>query len=72
MPKIELATLLDLVGGLDDSDQPGSASERFRNYLQANVDQAHDLREYTEDALAAAGDQFNKALQDLVNHLEHR
>jgi hypothetical protein len=69
MPKIELTTLLDLVGGLDDSDQPGSASERFRNYLQANVDQAHDLREYTEDALAAAGDQFNKALQDLVNHL---
>jgi hypothetical protein len=69
MPKVELITLLELVGTLDDSDQPGSASERFRKYLQGNVQQAGDLRDYIEDALAESGDQFNKALQDLINHL---
>ncbi len=69
MPKIELHTLLDLVGGLNDSDQPGSASARFRTYLQENVQQASDLRDYIEDALDASGAQFNKALQDLINHL---
>ena len=69
MPKIELNTLLDLVGGLNDSDQPGSASARFRTYLQENVQQASDLRDYIEDALDSSGAQFNKALQDLINHL---
>lgn len=69
MPKIELHTLLGLVGGLNDSDQPGSASARFRTYLQQNVQQASDLRDYIEDALDASGAQFNKALQDLINHL---
>jgi len=69
MPKIELNTLLNLVGGLNDSDQPGSASARFRTYLQENVQQASDLRDYIEDALDSSGAQFNKALQDLINHL---
>ena len=30
MPPIELETLLGLVGTLDDSSDPGSASDRFR------------------------------------------
>jgi hypothetical protein len=69
MSKIDLYTLLNLVGGLSDSDEPGSASERFRKYLHDNVKQAQDLREYVEIALTESGDQFNKSLQDLINHL---
>ena len=69
MSKIDLYTLLDLVGDLSDSDQPGSASDRFRKYLTTNVEQAQDLREYVEIALTESGDQFNKSLQDLINHL---
>lgn len=69
MPKIELQTLLGLVGELNDSNEHGSASARFRKYLQENIQQADDVRAYVSDALAQSGDQFNKALQDLINHV---
>lgn len=69
MPPIELYTLLELVGTLDDSADPGSASARFRKYLRENVQQVGDVRAYVNDALAQAGDQFSKALQDLINHI---
>lgn len=69
MPQIELYTLLGLVGTLDDSTDPGSASTRFRKYLRENVQQVGEVRAYVNDALAQAGDQFNKALQDLINHI---
>jgi len=69
MPQIELYTLLELVGTLDDSTDPGSASARFRKYLRENVQQVGEVRAYVNDALARAGDQFNKALQDLINHI---
>ena len=69
MPPIELNTLLELVGALDDSTDPSSASGRFRHYLQGNVQQVGDVRAYVNDALAQQGDQSNKALQDLINHV---
>lgn len=69
MPQIELYTLLELVGALDDSTDPGSASTRFRKYLRENVQLAGEVRAYVNDALARTGDQFNKALQDLINHI---
>lgn len=69
MSAIDLETLLKLVGQLDDSADPNSASARFRAYLQENVRSAGDLRAYVEAALSASGDQYNKALQDLVNHV---
>ena len=69
MPQIELDTLLGLVGTLDDSTDPGSASARFRKYLQENVRQIGDVRAYVNNALEQSGDQFNKALQDLTNHI---
>ncbi len=69
MPAIELDTLLELVGSLNDSTEPGSASERFRKYLRENVNHARDVRAYIERALSQPGDQYNKALQDLINHL---
>ena len=71
MPKIDLTLnkLLNLVGELDDSDLPGSGSENLRNHLLSDVNQAMILREYIEEALTESGDQFNKALQDLINRL---
>lgn len=69
MPQIDLLTLLELIGELHDSAEPGNASERFRNYLRGNVQRAEDVRAYASDALAQSGDQFSKALQDLINHI---
>jgi hypothetical protein len=69
MPQIDLLTLLELVGDLHDSTEPGSASERFRKYLRENIRQVEDVRAYASDALAQSGDQFGKALQDLINHI---
>ena len=69
MPKIDLITLLELVGHLNDDSASGSASARFRNYLQNNVQYAEDVRAYVSDSLSQSGEQFNKALQDIINHL---
>ena len=69
MSSIDLDTLLMLVGQLDDSGDPHSASARFRDYLRENVHSVSDLRSYVEDALSTSGDQYNKALQDLINHV---
>lgn len=69
MAVVDLTTLLELVGNLNDSNEKGSASDRFRNYLRANVTQWAEVREYIEEALRHSGDQYNKALQDLINHL---
>lgn len=69
MAAIDLNTLLELVGNLNDSNDPGSASERFRKYLRANVINSADVRQYIEVALQHTGEQYNKALQDLINHL---
>jgi hypothetical protein len=68
MSAIELETLLKLVGSLDDSSDPNSASARFRVYLQENVHSAGDLRAYVDAALSSSGEQYNKVLQDLINH----
>jgi hypothetical protein len=66
---IDLETLLKLVGPLDDSGGPNSASARFRTYIQENIREVGDLRAYVEAAVSSSGDQYNKALQDLVNHM---
>ncbi len=69
MPQITLYTLLELVGTLNDTTAPGSANERFRKYLQSNLQHVNDVRSYINDALGQSGEQFNKALQDLINHI---
>lgn len=69
MPTIELDTLLELVGSLNDSNEPESNSDRFRKYLRENLTASGDVRSYIERALSQTGDQYNKALQDLVNHV---
>ncbi|MGB1251231.1 MAG: hypothetical protein ACPG8W_11490 [Candidatus Promineifilaceae bacterium] len=70
MSQIDLHTLLDLVGTLKDSSKNNdSASERFRSFLNRNINRADDIRPYITASLENSGDQFNKALQDLLNHL---
>jgi len=71
MNAIDLQTLLNLVGRLDDSSDAGSASIRFRDYIRNNVGSASELRTYVDAALSSAGEQYNKALQDLINHVGH-
>jgi len=68
MNAIDLKTLLNLVGPLDDSSDPNSASARFRGYLRENVLAVSDLRAYVEAALSTSGEPYNKTLQDLINH----
>jgi hypothetical protein len=69
MAEIDLKTLLSLVGSLSDSTDVGSASHRFRDYLSTNVETSAVVDDYIRTALENSGDQFNKALQDLINHL---
>ena len=69
MASIDLNTLLELVGTLNDTVEKGGASERFRNYLRSNIIHSVDAKAYIEAALTRSGDQYNKALQDLINHL---
>ena len=69
MPPIDLNTLLDLVGQLNDDPGKDSASVRFRSYLERNILTVDDVRAYVGSTLTQSGDQFNKALQDLINHI---
>ncbi len=66
---ISLKQVLDLVGQLDDSRGEDSPRERFRSFLKENVNEVGQIRDYVRDCLATSGDQYNRALQDLVNHI---
>jgi hypothetical protein len=64
---ISIAEILSLVGPLDDSPGENNARERFRAFLAKNVVEVGELRDHIEECLRTSGDQYNKALQDLVN-----
>ncbi len=64
---IPLIDVLKLVGTLDDTPGEDTARSRFRNYLQANVSKPGVLRDYIESCCGNSGDQYNRALQDLIN-----
>jgi len=64
-----LSEILDLVGKLDDAPETDCPRERFRKYLTKTVQSVSDLREYIEACLRKPDDQYNRALQDLVNRL---
>ena len=66
---VELKQLLKLVGTLEDSEDPNSSSARFRGYLEDSVSEVADLRGYVDTCLTEKGDQYNYALQDLINHI---
>lgn len=66
---ITLGQILNLVGKLDDSNGDGTPRERFRDYLSANVQELGQVRNYIDFCLVEKGGQYNRALQDLINHL---
>ncbi|MGI6209281.1 MAG: hypothetical protein ACOYEW_13855 [Anaerolineae bacterium] len=68
--QIGLNDILALVGRLDDSPGEETPRERFRRFIQANVRSVGQLRDYTEECLRNPGEQYNRALQDLVNYLD--
>jgi hypothetical protein len=64
-----LRNILALVGNLDDAPGDHSARERFRVFLKENVTEVGQVRDYIEECLRTSGDQYSRALQDLINHL---
>lgn len=68
MQALSLQQILGLVGQLDDSGDESSARGRFRRFLNDELESVGQVRDYIEECLRTPGDQFNKALQDLVNH----
>ena len=66
---ITLDEMLDLSGKLDDSPGEDTPRERFRRYLSKNLVDTGQIRDYVEECLRNTGDQYNRALQDLVNYI---
>jgi hypothetical protein len=66
---ISLRQILNLVGKLTDLSGIETPRERFRAFLRDNVQEVGQIRDYIEECLRLTGDQYNRALQDLVNHL---
>src|SRR6266700_6055540 len=66
---LTLNQILELVGKLDDTEGGETPRERFRHFLQQNVLEIGQIQDYVEECLRSSGDQYNRALQDLVNHL---
>lgn len=64
-----LNEILNVIGKLDDNEGNDTARERFRRFLQQKVCDVRQIQEYVEECLRNSGDQYYRALQDLVNHL---
>jgi hypothetical protein len=68
---IALGQILALVGKLDDGQGEDTPRERFRRFLRENVLDVGNIRDYIGECLRTSGDQYSRALQDLVNYLGH-
>ena len=66
---LTLNEMLDFVGKLDDTEGNETPRERFRRFLQQKVCEVGQIKVYVEEFLKNSGDQYNRALQDLVNHI---
>ena len=66
-----LTQILSLVGKLDDTPGDDCPRERFRRNFLKTIDEVGEVRDHIEESLRNKGDQYNRALQDLVNHLGH-
>ncbi|TMS41014.1 MAG: EVE domain-containing protein [Methanobacterium sp.] len=64
-----LKETLELIGKLDDSTGENSPRARFHNYLKTYITEVGQLRDYIEESIRKTDNQYNKAFQDLVNHL---
>jgi len=66
---IALDQILGLVGKLDDSPGDETPRERFRHFLRENLLDVGQVRDYLEECLRKKDDQYNRAMQDIINHL---
>ena len=66
---LPLNQILALVGKLDDAEGEEAPRARFRSFLQQNMREVGQIQDYIRECLRSSGDQYNRALQDLVNHL---
>jgi len=66
---VNLGEILDLVGPLDDSVGNETPRERFRRFISKSLTEVGQIRDCVEECLRKTGDQYNRALQDLVNHI---
>jgi len=57
------------LGKLDDSPGEDNPRERFRSFLKKDIKEVGQIRDYIYECLRNSGPQYNRALQDLVNHL---
>ncbi len=67
--QLSLQSMLNLVGKLDDTPGEETARERLRQHIKEHIQDLGLLRDYVEECLRNSEPQFNRALQDLVNHL---
>ena len=66
---ITLQDLLELAGILDDTVGDDVPRERFRRHIEKSVTNIGQVRDYIQTCLQNSGSQYNRALQDLVNHV---
>ena len=66
-----LTQILGLVGKLDDTPGEETPRERFRKFLKDNISEVGQIRDYIEECLRNTGEQYNRALQDLVDYIGH-
>jgi hypothetical protein len=64
---ITLSEILELIGRLDDTPGEDTGRQRFRRYLGKNLLAPGQVRDYIEECLRNTGEQYSRALQDLVN-----
>lgn len=67
LPPIE--DVLAQVGRLDDSPGDDTGRTRFRRYLEENVTEPGQLRDYIDQCLDRSEERYARALQDLVTQL---
>jgi hypothetical protein len=63
-----LEQILGLVGTLDDAPGDDTPRERFRAFLRESLGSIGAVRDFMEACLRNKGPQYDRALQDLVNH----
>src|SRR5215203_6608871 len=68
----QLSQILALAGSLDDSPGSHTARQRFRDFLDENVNEVGQVRDYVEECLKTTDAQYSRALQDLINHIGRR
>jgi len=68
----QLKQVLDLAGQLDDTPGNNTPRQRFRDFLDKNVTEVGQVRDYVQECLKTPDAQYSRALQDLINHIGRR